>query len=132
MVKMEKCCPIINLIGHRGADIPVFLRRAPSVWIDLEHLEQKKRPITEKEIPMDCPECDTKTCVRKTFDKGKEVVRRRQCPECYYSFETTESHEVNQLAMRIENATYTLHELQTLLEKSLVVLRTSRQYLEGN
>ena len=81
---------------------------------------------------MECPECDAKTCVRKTFDKGKEVVRRRQCPECDYSFETTESHEVNQLTMRIENASYNLHELQTLIEKASVVLRASRQDLGGN
>ena len=81
---------------------------------------------------MDCPQCDTKTCVKKTFDKGKEVVRRRQCPECDYAFETTESAEVHQLTIRIENASYTLHELQIMIEKSSVVLRASRQHLGGN
>jgi len=81
---------------------------------------------------MECPECDAKTCVRKTFDKGKEVVRRRQCPECRHTFETTESAEVHQLTMRIENADYILHELQIMIDKSSVVLRASRQHLGGN
>lgn len=81
---------------------------------------------------MDCPECDTKTCVRKTFDKGTEVIRRRRCPECFYSFETTESAKVNELTQSIENADYNLRELQALLEKSSVVLKTSRHYLRGN
>ena len=81
---------------------------------------------------MDCPECHTKTCVKKTFDKGKEVVRRRQCPRCFYSFETTESAEVNQLTLSIENADYNLRELYGLLEKASVVLKTSRQYLRGD
>ena len=81
---------------------------------------------------MDCPECDAKTCVRKTFDKGKEIVRRRQCSECCHTFETTESVEVNRLVMRIDNAGYILRELQTLIDKSSVVLRASRQDLGGN
>lgn len=81
---------------------------------------------------MDCPECDAKTGVRKTFDKGREIVRRRQCPECFYSFETTESAEVNQLIIKIENTGYSLRELQELVEKSSVILRAARQNLKGD
>ena len=74
---------------------------------------------------MDCPVCCGRTAVLHTDSDGETVTRRRECKECGFRFNTTETDD--DLYMR--SARWREEEITACVDSSLAQLRTEILHL---